>query len=99
MMKPTPERIEWVEKLNEAAGMRFRAPKTRFQEFINLWFRESQWARRLLGGKWEAYVHDLGSCHAVITWHWVTEFHRYPAGGNPVLFRIEDWDNSRGWAV
>jgi hypothetical protein len=32
-------------------------------------FRQYSWARRLLGGKWELWGHDLGTARAVLSWH------------------------------
>lgn len=97
MSEQVIDRKKWVENMN-TYGFKFRAPKNNYQNLIQLFFRDFEMGRRMLGGKWEGYVHDMGTCHAVITWHWVDDFQRLKDG--PVtLFRIEDWDNARGWAV
>ncbi len=77
-------------------GFKWRAPKTKWENFWLLFLREHQWVRRMLGGKWEAYVHDMGTSSAIVTWHWVEEFHK---NITQPLFRKEDWANPRGWTL
>jgi len=30
--------------------------------------------RRFLGGKWELWGHDMGTHHAVLSWHWMRDW-------------------------
>lgn len=50
---------------------RFRQPQSKWQEFVLLFFSRYRWGRRLLGGRWEAFVHDMGTKRYFIVWHWV----------------------------
>lgn len=74
-------------------GFFIRNPKSRFQNVLILFFRDYQWARRLLGGVWEGYIHDIGTCRACITWHWV-EAPSKDLKSHP-LYRIEKYEKGR----
>ncbi len=83
----------WNDKLSgtmKEHGFHFRRPTSRWQKFWLLSSCDSIFIRRMLGGKWEAYIHDIGTFHACITWHWVDKFHT-DYKGLP-LFRTEDYD-------
>jgi len=49
-------------------------PKGIIQILLRAFFTDFDWARRILGGKWELWVHDRGTLHTVLTWHWVKEW-------------------------
>ena len=72
------------------AGFFIRKPKTRWQRYLLLFWSNRQWARRMLGGIWESYVHDIGTRHAIITWHWVEKKSNREKSSIP-LFRIEEY--------
>lgn len=67
---------------------RKRQPKSKWEKFLFLFCSSRRWARRLLGGKWEAYVHDMGSFRFMVVWYWVSEFGS-PFSGAPLLGKEE----------
>lgn len=73
-----------------------RQPQNRWQRFFSLYWRDHAWARRLLGGIWEGYVHDMGTRSAIVTWHWVEK--RSAIKSHP-LFRVEEYDQYKPEAV
>lgn len=84
---PTDDRLS---KLLHEHEFFVRRPKTRVERFFLNFFSSYKWGRKFLGGTWEAYVHDMGTWHAIITWHWVEKRTRKTLGNT--LFRIEEYD-------
>ena len=56
-------------------GIYWREPANNWERFLSLWFRDYKWARRLLGGRWELIIHDKGTLHFVLSWHWAEKWH------------------------
>ena len=55
-------------------GIFWRKPKSKWENFIYLFFRQYGWARRLLGGRWEIVVWDKAELHYVMMYFWVEKW-------------------------
>lgn len=71
-MEPIPQTLTSV--VAHELGIYWRDPVTKLERFLMLFFREFRWARRILGGRWELVVHDMGTDHYVLSWFWVTRW-------------------------
>lgn len=78
-------------KLYEAERAKVDAFLTNCRRFtgwrmvLHLFFSASPLVRRILGGKWELWVHDQGQINAVLTWHPVKDWSEKFVSGEHVV--------------
>lgn len=87
---PMEDRPDRLTELMHQHDFFVRRPKTRWQRLLLNMFSSYAWARRLLGGVWVSYIHDIGTWHAIITWHWL-EKRSYKESSLPI-FRVEEYN-------
>src|SRR5690606_5385112 len=57
--------LEFMANLKHPGGWR---------ELLYVFFGDYSWCRRILGGRWELWGHDVGRHNTVLTWHWVKDW-------------------------